>query len=113
MKTNPPMIIKPRATIPENNISKPINKIMYDSIHDLTLELVTHFFITICICISMYYARISIAVLLLYLYISCTNVQICEDNSRISIQIEHKGIEIHIKYRNKKLVTNSKCAPHS
>ncbi len=28
------------------------------SILGLTLELVTHFFITICICISMYYASI-------------------------------------------------------
>ncbi len=34
-----------------------------------------------------------------------------EDNSSISIQTEHKDIEIHIKYRNKKWVTNSKGAP--
>ena len=29
----------------------------------------------------------------------------------ISIQSEHKDIGIHIKYRNKKWVTNSKGAP--
>ncbi len=38
-------------------------------------------------------------------------VHIHEDNSRISIQTEHKDIEILIKYKNKKWVTNSKGAP--
>ncbi len=33
------------------------------------------------------------------------------NNSRIGIQTEHKDIEIHIKYRNKKWVTTSKGAP--
>ena len=57
-----------------------------DSSIGLTLELVAHFFITISMCIFMYYASILIL-----------------DNSRISIQTEHKDIEIHIKpYRNKK-----------
>ncbi len=51
----------------------------------LSLELVTHFFITISICISMYYAS-------------------------IFIQTEHKDIEVHTKYSNKKWVTNSKGA---
>ncbi len=43
------------------------------------------------------------------------NLQIHEDNSRISIQTEHKDIEIHINYRinrNKKWVTNFKGGPH-
>ncbi len=52
----------------------------------LTLELVAHFF------------------LFQYLYVSiCIYVSIC--------LYEHKDLEIHIKYRNKKWVTNSKDSP--
>ncbi len=53
----------------------------------LTLELVTHFFYSN---IYMFYFVLS---------------------SSICIQTEHRDIEIHIKYRNKKWVTNSKGSP--
>ena len=46
-------------------------------------------------------------------YASLLNLELChirEDNSRISIQTEHKDIGIHINYWNKKWVTNSKGA---
>ncbi len=53
----------------------------------------------------MYHASISIVVL--YKLNITTMVKYL-----ISFSPGHKGIEMHIKYRNKKWVTNSKGAPY-
>ncbi len=46
----------------------------------------------------------------MYFYVLISKVAQTEQKCS-HIQTEHKDIEIHIKYRNKKLVTNSKGAP--
>ncbi len=66
---------------------------------NLTLEFVTHFllqYLYVFLCIMLAY----------YSYHSCAITV------PLYIQIEHKDIEIHIKYRNKKWVNNSKGAPN-